>query len=391
MSVPPATAQAEYPNAAPGSPTAARISFEALAHNVALVRRSIPQASQIIAIVKANAYGHGSVPISRELVRLGVARLGVATVQEGMALRQGGIEAPILVLGALFEEQLSDLIEHRLTPMIADGCLVPALAKRLGPRDAPYPVHVKVETGMGRLGLPPEAVLDLLQSEWFKGPLQAVGVLTHLAESENSDPAYTNRQLERFHVLVTQLESAGLSVPLVHAANTAAILRHPKAHFTAVRPGLMLYGYHTLPPGQALPDLRPVLSLHTRIAAMRPLEPGESVSYNRTFTARRRSRIAVLPIGYADGYSRRFSNHAHVLIRGRRAPVVGRVCMDFTMVDVTEIPEANPGVEVVVIGKDGQESITAQDLAGWQETIPYEVLCGLGPRIAREYVSPPRK
>jgi len=372
--------------ASPGSvPTVATIDLAALAHNVAVTRQRLSATCEIIAVVKADAYGHGAVPVSRALLDLGIGMLAVSTVPEGVELREAGIRAPILLLGPLAPDQLPEVIAQKLTPVICDLGLAQALARLLKPSPAPFPVHVKVDTGMGRLGFTPAEMASVLQADEFKGPLHLEGVLTHLADADGDDHSYTERQLRAFNSVVAQVAAAGLSVPFIHAANSAAILAHPCSHFTAVRPGLMLYGYHML---ASLPDqvtLKPLLTLRTRIAAIRAIQPGESVSYNRSFIAKRPSRIAVLPIGYADGYSRALSNKACVLVHGRRAPVVGRVCMDLTMADVTDIPDVQPGDEVILIGRQGREVITAQDVADWQDSIPYEVLCGLGPRVRREY------
>jgi len=366
------------------------VDLSALAHNVAQVRQRLLPSSEILAVVKADAYGHGAVVISQTLVQLGIPRLGVATLQEGIALREAGISAPILVMGALFANQFPDMIAHRLTPVVYDREAAAGFAAcpRSGPE--PYPVHVKVDTGMGRLGLSPDEVLSLLQSPPFRGPLRVEGLMTHLADADSQDPSYTQTQIARFGSVISQLKAAGLQVPLVHAANSAAILCHPSAHFTVVRPGIMLYGYHTTPLGGDALELKPVLTLTTNVVQVRRVAPGESVSYGRTFVASRLSRIAVLPIGYADGYSRALSNRGAVLIAGRRAPVVGRVCMDMTMVDVTDIPTVRPGHEAVLIGRQGDMQITASDLAAWLGTIPYEVLCSIGPRVIRRYSPHPR-
>ena len=368
-------------------PTFAAVDLDALAHNLTVVRSRIPTSCEIIAVVKANAYGHGLVEVARALLRLGVSRLGVASLEEGLALRQAGIEAAILVMGAAFPHQLSDLIAHRLTPVLYDAGLTDALAKQLGSRREPYPVHLKVDTGMGRLGFSPEEVLPLLQRPAFKGPLRAEGLMTHLADADSEEPDYTEEQLARVRLLLDRIKQSGLVVPLIHAANSAAILCYPSSHFTAVRPGIMLYGYHTLPAGDHPPDLKPVLSLTTTIAQIRSIPKGGSVSYNRTFIAQRPSRVAILPIGYADGYNRLLSNRASVLIGGHRVPVVGRICMDMTFVDVTDLADVSPGQRAVLIGRQGAQRITADDIASWLDTISYEVLCAIGPRVPRTYQS----
>ena len=367
------------------SPTVATVDLGALAHNLDQVRRRLEPSCQIIAVVKADAYGHGAAPVVQTLESLAVTRFAVATLDEGIALREAGIRSSILLMGALFPEQFSDVVAHDLTPVLYEQALSEEFAEHLAGRSTPYPVHLKIETGMGRLGLDPENVAALLQSPAFRGPLKAEGLMTHLADSDNADPAYTTAQLERFRAVIRYAQAEKLSLPLIHAANSGAILGHPEARFTAVRPGIMLYGYHTAAHVNPAPDLRPILSVTTKVAQVRKLKPGESTSYSRTYVVQRPSRIAVLPLGYADGYSRLLSNKGSVLINGKRAPVVGRVCMDMTMVDVTDVPGVSAGTEVTVIGRQEDQQITAADLAIWQGTISYEVLCKIGQRVTRIY------
>lgn len=365
--------------------TVATVDLGALAHNLDQVRRRLDPTTQIIAVVKADAYGHGAVAVAKTLEARGVTWFGVATVDEGIALRDAGIRSSILLMGALFPERFADTVAHALTPVLYDQAQAKAFAEHVTGCSAPYSVHLKIETGMGRLGLDPEDVVALLRSPIFRGPLRAEGLMTHLADSDNPDPAYTMAQLDRFRAVIRSAQAEKLSPPLIHAANSGAILGHPAARFTAVRPGIMLYGYHTAAHVNPSPDLRPVLSVTTKVVQVRTLKPGESTSYNRTYVVRRPSRIAVLPLGYADGYSRLLSNRGAVLINGKRAPVVGRVCMDMTMADVTDVPGVSAGTDVTVIGRQENEQITATDIATWQGTIAYEVLCSLGPRITRIY------
>jgi len=367
------------------SPTVATIDLSALAHNLTQVRSLLADTCQILAVVKADAYGHGAVMISRTLTQLGITRFGVSTVQEGIALREAGIRGSVLVLGAVFPNQIPDLFAHGLTPAIYDLDMALKLAQHARSRQEPYVVHIKVETGMGRLGLSPDEVVPLLQSPPFKGPLRAEGLMTHLADADGPYLAYTQAQIARFRSALSQIEAAGLSVPLVHAANSAGILLHPSSHFTLVRPGIMLYGYPPGAGGNQIPNLKPLLMLTTTVAQVRALAPGDHVSYNCSYTATRPTRIAVLPIGYADGYSRSLSNRGHVMIKGRLTRIVGRVCMDMTMVEVTEIPDIKPGDEAILIGQQGAAQISGSDLAAWQGTIPYEVLCAIGTRVPRVY------
>jgi alanine racemase len=302
-----------------------------------------------------------------------------------VALRQAGITAPIVILGPLFPEQIADLLAHQLTPVVSDLGIMPILSDAVRTFKNAYPIHVKVDTGMGRLGLRMRDVESLIQTLPLHGPLQLEGLMTHLSDSDGTDDAATEEQLSVFRRIVRQIEGLGLRMPLIHATNSAGLIRFPQSHFSLVRPGIMLYGYHTLPDSVTAPALQPVLSLRTTVAQVRTVDPGGTVSYNRTFVAKRQSRIAVLPVGYADGYNRRLSNRGMVLVNGQRVPVVGLVCMDMMMIDVTAVPHTRGGDEVVLIGRQGQEAIWADEIADWTDTIPYEILCAIGPRVPRIY------
>ncbi len=363
--------------------TYASIDLTALGHNLSQIREYLSHNCSVMAVVKANAYGHGALDISRALIQSNISRLAVASVHEGMALREAGITADILVLVDLFDEHIKDLLAYRLTPVITEQRLLPALAKAAGSADQSFPIHIKVDTGMGRLGFSPSEIAALFDALPAWKSLRVEGFMTHLADSDGDDPGHTEQQLQNFRTLLDHVAHRGVKIPIVHAANSAAIVRFPQSHFSLVRPGIMLYGY--LPKDVASPELKPVLSLRTRVMQLRTIKPGDSVSYNRTFVAKRTSTIAVLPIGYADGYNRRLSNKGFVLIDGKRAPVVGLVCMDMTMVDVTDIPSVQVGDSVTLIGRQGQDAIWADDIAGWTGTIPYEILCAIGPRIPRVY------
>jgi alanine racemase len=366
-------------------PTFARIDLGNLIHNLIQTRRFLREGCDILAIVKANAYGHGAVPVTRALMQAGVRRFGVATIEEGIQLRKAGINHAIAVLGPILSSEIPALVAHRLVPVIYELSMARELAAHVPPAAAPYPIHVKIDTGMGRLGFEADQLSALLDMADLDRGLRLDGLMTHLADADSADPSYTNEQLKRFHVALDKAATSGRTLPLIHMANSAGIIMHPATHFSMVRPGIMLYGYHTLPPGSPPIDLRPVLSWHSTIALIRAIPRGGCVSYNRTFTAQRASRIAILPIGYGDGYSRRLSNRGHVLIRERRLPVVGRVCMDMTMVDVTDVPDAESGDQAVLIGRQGSVAITASDVAAELGTIPYEILCSIGPRVPRLY------
>jgi alanine racemase len=365
--------------------TYASIDLAALIHNLSKIRERLSHNCSIMAVVKANAYGHGAVDVSRALVQTGVTRLAVASIHEGIALREAGINGNILVLGALLETQIQELFSYRLTPVIHEQRLVPQLAKEAEAANQPLSIHIKVDTGMGRLGLPASELLTFLDAVPRGKSIRIEGFMTHLADSDGDDSSHTEQQLKSFRGLLEQIEQRGITVPFVHVANSAAIIRYPQSHFSLVRPGIMLYGYHTLPAAVPCPQLQPVLSLRTTVMQLRTIKPGETVSYNRTFVAKRPSTIAVLPIGYADGYNRQLSNKGFVLINGQRAPIVGLICMDMTMVDVTDIPSVRVGDGVTLIGSQGPEAIWADEIAGWTGTIPYETLCAIGSRIPRVY------
>lgn len=340
-----------------------------------------------MAVVKANAYGHGAVEITKALIRHGISRVAVASIEEGAQLRHSGITGPIVVLGPLFPEQISDLLAYQLTPVVSDTALLPLIAQAAASFPVPYPIHLKIETGMGRLGLSQQELLRLFRDHRFPPSLQLEGLMTHLADADGPSSEKTMEQLSRFRDAIEVVTRTGFRVPLIHAANSAAAIRFPESCFSLVRPGLMLYGYHTLPTVVAAPVFKPVLSLRTTVAQLRTVPPGQTISYHGTFRTRTTSKIAILPIGYADGISRHLSNRGYVLVRGCRVPIVGLICMDMMMVDVTAIPNVAVGDEVVLIGQQGSEQITAYEVGQWAGTIPYEVLCSVGPRIPRQYLS----
>ena len=372
-------------------PTTAHIDLGALRHNLAQVRR-LAGAREVIAVVKADAYGHGAVPVARALAAEGVTRFGVALVEEGRALREAGIRGEILVLGGFTEDQAAEIVELGLTATIFHAGHADALNQAARHARRVAPIHAKIDTGMGRLGFSvdeaPEAVAALARCAF----LRIEGLMTHFADADLADPAYAREQVARFDRVHEALTARGVAVPLRHAANSAAVMAASWRSapggplYDAVRPGLMLYGVRPGPAVGAGVDLRPVLSLTTRILLLKRVPPGTPISYGRTFVTGRDSLIAILPIGYADGYPRALSNAGRVLVRGRAAPVVGRVCMDLTMVDVTDAPGAAEGDEAVVIGAQGAAAITAEDVAAGAGTIAYEILCGIGPRVPRRYL-----
>lgn len=369
-------------------PTSALIDLDALEHNFREVVRCA-EGQQVLAVVKARAYGHGAVEVSRRLQTLGADMFGVALVEEGRELRDAGILAPILVMGATFPEQAEAIVSLKLTPAIFSLAVAQALSEAAYKRRTTIDVHVKIDTGMGRIGIAPEDAPGFIAALRKLGSLSVQGLMTHFADADLRDKQFASRQMDRFEALLDVLEEKKINVPVRHAANSAAVLDFHRAFFTMVRPGLMLYGYNPLEEGAIGADLRRVLSLVTRIAFLKKVPAGVPVSYGRTFTTKRESIIATLPVGYADGYSRGLSNKGATLVRGIRVPVVGRVCMDMCMIDVTDVPGAGEGDEVVLIGSQGSERITADDIAAMTGTIAYEVLCGISSRVPRIYQSRP--
>lgn len=382
ISMPPSRSLAAVPVS--DRPTAALINLLALDHNFQEVRGRAG-GRKVLAVVKAQAYGHGAVAVSRRLVDLGAGMLGVALVEEGRELREAGIHAPVLIMGAVFPGQADEVVRLGLTPAVASLAVARALSQAAQRRQAPVAVHIKIDTGMGRIGLSPEAAPDLIAEVMELEGVRVEGLMTHFADADLRDKQFASVQMDRFEDLITSLEKRGMSVPVRHAANSAAVLDYRRALFTMVRPGVMLYGYNPLE-GGAGADLRPVLSLVTRIAFLKRTPAGVPISYGRTFITGRESLIATIPIGYADGYSRGLSNRGEAIVRGKRAPVAGRVCMDMTMLDVTDVPGVTEGDEAVLIGSQGNERITADDIATKTGTIPYEVLCAISGRVPRIYV-----
>jgi alanine racemase len=337
---------------------------------------------KVLAVVKAQAYGHGAVTVARHLAGLGAHMFGVALVEEGSDLRDAGITAPILVMGPVFPEQAEALVRANLTPVVYTLPVAKALSDAAGKAGRSVPVHVKIDTGMGRIGLTPEAAIDFISAVSKLPGIVVEGLMTHFADADLRDKKFAAAQMDRFEAVIGSLEAKGIAVPLRHAANSAAVLEYDRALLTMVRPGLMLYGYNPLESGAAA-DVRPVLSLVTRIAYIKKVPAGVPISYGRTFVTKRESLIATIPIGYADGYNRGLSNRGEALVRGKRVPVAGRVCMDMTMLDVTEVAGVAAGDEAVLIGSGRNERISADDIAAKTGTIAYEVLCGISGRVPR--------
>ena len=371
-------------------PTRAEINLGHLRHNLRAVQK-VANGVPVWAVLKADGYGHGAKAVARTLERDGAAGVCVALVEEGIELREAGIRIPILVVGGHFGRAWSDIIAHGLTPMIHDPGQVEALAdevRYLG--SEPVNVHVKVDTGMGRLGITLREMGRLIQAFEGHPEVRLHGLMTHYACADAPDTTYLEEQRTAFEEATAVLARAGLSPVIRHAANSAALFVDKKHHFDLVRPGLALFGVE--PVANSGVELLPAMRVRTEIVALRDLAVGQSVGYGATWTAQRQSRIATIPVGYADGLSRGLSNRGHVLLAGRRAPIAGIVSMDMTMVDVTDLPDIDLGEECVVLGSQkgrlGSDCITANEIAEALGTIPWEVLTSVSRRVPRFYREP---
>lgn len=365
-------------------PTVGEVDLGALEFNYRQIKKRIPGGVKLLAVVKADAYGHGSVPVSLRLEKLGVEYFGVAIPEEGVELRRGGVKTPILVLGGIFGEEVEQIFRFRLTPVVFGKDSLKILSREADRRGRKVKVHLKVDTGMGRLGVPLNRWPDFLREVRRFPRIETEGILSHFAMT-NEEKGFTQSQWRAFQEAVATAQKFGIRCPYLHMASSAMLTAFPTYSARLVRPGIMLYGAYPSPSFRSLISLKPVMTLKTRIHFLKWVHPGTRISYGGTFKAKRESLIATLPIGYADGYSRHLSNHGEVLVRGKRAPVVGKVCMDFIMVDVTDIPRVSTGDEVVLMGRQGKEQITPEEIADKINSISYEVLCSIGKRVPRIY------
>ncbi len=365
--------------------TWAEIDLEAIRRNIRAYRRHVGPGVGVIAVVKANAYGHGAVPVARAALEAGASMLAVHRLNEGIELRQAGIDAPVLLMGYTPPGGAELVARWRLTPSLMTAEFALALSAQAGLVGWTAPVHVKVDTGMSRYGLLPEETLAFLQYLISLPNIRLEGLFTHFATADSLDQTWVRRQLEAFKGVAAAAGAAGIEIPLLHAANSAAAMRLREAHFNAVRPGIAIYGLDPSSEWQPVFEIQPALTLKSLVARVRELPVGAGVSYGRTWIADRPTIAALVPVGYGDGYHRILSNQGVVLVGGRRAPVIGRVCMDQFVVDVTGIPGVKQDDEVVLIGRQGDEQIRAEEVARLAGTINYEVTTALLPRVARVY------
>jgi alanine racemase len=370
-----------------GRPTICTIDHEALRWNLRQIRAKVGDQVKVLSMVKANAYGHGAGAASKTLAAAGSDAFGVATLEEGIELRQSGISAPIVVVAGVYPDQLEQFLAHSLAPVVYDLENLRQIEAALRDRGRTLKIHLKIDTGMGRLGLLAAEIDSWLPEVERLQASKLEGVFSHFSTAESVDGDYTKKQLEIFSAVVKRMRAAGIAPALFHLANSAATITQPAAYFDMVRPGIMLYGVYPSPSMAQQITLKPVLSWQTKILQLKKVPAGASISYGQTFITQRPSLIATLPVGYADGYQRLLSNRGEVLLHGARAPVAGRVCMDLTMIDVTDIRGVQQGDEVVLLGRQGNAVISADEMASWADTISYEIFTSIGARVPRIHLN----
>mgnify|MGYP000241629863 CR=1 FL=1 len=368
--------------------TWAEINLDSLKYNIKAIKKHVGEGVQVIAVVKANAYGHGAVMIAKSALSSGAERLAVHRAEEGIALRKAGIKAPILIMGYTPVQAASEVVEYSLTPTVVtlEFAREISLKNSILKRSTSVPIHIKVDTGMGRFGLLPDEVPSFCKALEAIPGIKIEGIFTHFATADASDQTYLRNQLATFNNVLKELKKSGTSVPMRHACNSAATMILPEAHFDAVRPGISIYGLNPSDEWEPPFTIHPVLSLKSRVVRIRTLPAGSCIGYGYTFTTPRAMKVALVPLGYGDGYHRILSNRGEVLIRGSRARILGRVSMDQIVVDVDHIPSVEMEDEVVLVGRQGTEVIRSEEVAKAANTINYEVTTSLLPRVARVYI-----
>lgn len=363
-------------------PTWAQVDLDKLAYNFRQIKKLLRSGTRVMACVKADAYGHGLVPVAKRLTGIGADYLGVASIDEAIELRRANINLPVLILGAVLKKDIGPLFRYKLSVTVCTRGLACVLNKKAASLGSPVNVHIKVDTGMGRLGVLYNAALEFVKEVRRLKFINIEGIFTHFPLADK-DRGFTLRQIDLFRHLIAQLNREGIHIPLAHAANSMGIIGYKNSHFNMVRPGLALYGLY--PAKNLKIKLKPVLGLKTKIIYYKKVPRGWGVSYGHTYITKKETNIAVLPIGYGDGYPRNLSNKAPVLIGGKRFKISGTICMDQITVDVGNLP-LRGSEEVVLIGSQGENKITAEELACLGGSIPYEIVCGLGSRIPRTYI-----
>ena len=366
----------------------ADIDLDAFIFNLNSIKNNIKEETQIITVLKADGYGHGALPLAKEAEKEPrVWGIAVATVEEAMELRRGGIKKPLLILGYTYEEDYDLIAEEELRPTVFKLSMAKKLSQAALRKGKTVKAHIKIDTGMSRIGYRDleKAVPEILEISRLPG-LEIEGLFTHFARADEKEKTPAYLQLEKYQAFQKALKEAGLKIPLCHCSNSAGIIRMPEANMDAVRAGIILYGLYPSEDVEKEPvPLKPLMTLKSHIAYIKTLEPGVQSSYGGTYTTQKETRVATIPVGYADGYARGLSNKGWVLIRGKKAPVLGRICMDQFMVDVTEIPEARELDEVILLGKSGDQQITMEELGELSGRFNYEFACCISKRVPRIY------
>lgn len=366
----------------------ADIDLDAFRFNLDSIKKNINENTQIITVLKADGYGHGAVPLAKEAEKEErVWGIAVATVEEALELRRGGIKKPLLILGYTYQEDYDLIAAEELRPTVFKLSMAQELSRAALRKNKTVKIHIKIDTGMSRIGYRDleKSVPEILEISRLPG-LEIEGLFTHFARADEREKAPAYQQLEKYQAFQKALKEAGLKIPLCHCSNSAGIIRMPEANMDAVRAGIILYGLYPSEEVEKEPvPLKPLMTLKSHIAYIKTLEPGVQISYGGTYTTQKETKVATIPVGYADGYARGLSNKGWVLIRGKKAPVLGRICMDQFMVDVTDISEARELDEVILLGKSGDQQITMEELGELSGRFNYEFACCISKRVPRIY------
>ena len=365
-------------------PTFAEIDLGAIRHNLRQIRNRVDKDIKILAIVKADAYGHGMKKVSQAVAREGIDYFGVASLDEARTLREAGIKKNIIVLGAILPGEAEGVLRFNVIQTVSDLAIARLLSQLAQSKKRIIKVHAKIDTGMGRLGVWHKDAVNFVKKLASLKNIKVDGIFTHFPSAED-DKVFTRNQLRDFKSLIEELLRHGIDIPIKHTSNSMAVIDFKDSHMNMVRPGLIMYGLHPRSDLAKKLRLRPALRLKTKVVYVKPVSRGRSISYGRTYVTKKDTNIATIPVGYGDGYSRDLSNRGHVLIKGRRLPIVGRVCMDMSMVDAGRSRTVKPGDDVVLIGKQGKDAVTVEEIARLSNTIPYEVVCNIGRRVPRIY------
>lgn len=366
----------------------ARVDLNAIRHNLLQIRNRLHKDTKLMAIIKADAYGHGSVPIAKVLDEGSIDAYGVAIIEEAIELREAGIKKPILVLGYTPKEQYNLVVAYDVTQTVFQYEMAEALSAEAVRQGKTAKIHIKLDTGMSRIGYPDtkESVEEIKRISLLQG-IEIEGLFTHFAKADETDTTSAKEQLRRFLAFSELLQQAGVHIPIRHASNSAGIINIKDAEFDMVRCGIATYGiYPSDEVDHEEVSLIPAMEIISHVIYVKELEEGVGVSYGGTFITKRKTRVATVPVGYADGYSRNLSNLGKVIIHGQYAPIIGRICMDQFMVDVTDIKDVQQGDKVTLLGRDGASYISAEELSEWSHSFPYELVCTVGKRIPRVYI-----